>query len=188
MALNDVIQLLVTSRFIDLFVPFVLIFSIMYAALLMSGGIFGGKMNNQIKVLISASISLIAISQHIVSPGSRYDIVEVMLQVLPNIGLLFVGALSVLMLMGFIGGERVGSGLAYYFTIAIIIFVIYLFLVSIDAIPILSGVDSSTVSALLALFVFYLLVSYMTGGEKVKTPEARKVRHEEVIVMSKPGP
>lgn len=176
---TSIAQMLGNSGFITLFVPFILIFSIVYAALLMSN-LFGDekKINNNIKIVISLSIALIAISNHIINPSSKFDVVNVLLNALPNVALIFVAVVAILMLVGMIGGQKVYEEYGNYFTIAIIIIVSYLFLLSSGVdVPRLSFMDQGTISALLSLLVFFLIIAYVTAkddGSKKKYPKIIK--------------
>lgn len=179
MDITQFVRYLIDVHFIDIFVPFLLIFSIIYAVLWVSKKTGILPIEHNIQIIIAAAISIIAITPHVVSPGSRFDIVAIMLEILPNVGLLFLGTLVVLMLMGFIGGKAVGKNLRDYFTIGIIIFIAYLFLVSLNILPTITGVQDSTISALIALFVFWLVVSYITGDDKEETEEELKQKKKQ---------
>jgi len=156
------VNYLVNTGVIELFVPFILIFSLVYAAFLMSG-IFKDKVAKNLQVIISVAISFLAISPHFIAPGSRYDIVAVMLEVLPSVGLLFVAVIAILMLIG-MTGFKAGEDLASWFTVGAVIFIIYLFLISADILDPISFLSNDIISAIIALVIFFLVVAYITGG------------------------
>jgi len=166
----SLVQYLFNTGFIELFVPFILIFALVYSAFVMSGVFKDDKVGKNIKTVIAAAIAFLAISPHFFATGSRYDIVAVMLQVLPDIGLLFVAVIAVLMLISLTGFD-VGESLASWFTIGAVVFIVYLFLVASDILQPLSWLDNDIISALIALVVFFLVVSYITGEKKEKPKE-----------------
>lgn len=172
-SIEESINLLAASGFIENVVPFFLLFTLVYVALSMK--IFGTKRDKDgkevpvlpqnLRVVISASFALLMLGVHYTSPGSQYDIVPIMNMYLADFALIILAVLFVLMGMG-LTGMKMELEYGYYFTIASVILVTYLLLTYSGAIPSFSGLSSDTVSAVIALLVFFLLVKFMTGGDK----------------------
>lgn len=85
---------------IDVLLPFALIFGIIYAVL-DKWGPFKGAENKKINALIGISIALLAIVPHVTGQGP--DIVAMLNQALPEIGLLVVAIVLLMVVTGLAG-------------------------------------------------------------------------------------
>lgn len=160
---NTFFNYLQSNGFIEYFLPFVLLFAIFYIAL--SVKVFGGeKLPKNLRTIIAVSFSILITAQHVLNPFSKFDIVPIMFQFLPDIFLLFLAVLFVLMGMGFVGNQKVYHSYATYFTYGAIILTAYLMLSYTDVLPNFGYISDDTISAVISLGVFFLIVKYITGG------------------------
>lgn len=109
----------------DMLLPFILVFTIVFAVLQKSEIL--GKDKKNFNVVIALVLGLIFIVPHI--SGSYpvgYDPVQVINEALPSISLVAIAAIMLLLLMGIFGGEFTKMAMPFI-AIAAIIFVIYIF-------------------------------------------------------------
>jgi len=176
MDLYNLLNYLQSTGFVEFFLPFILLFSLMYMALsLIEFGPSDKKehLPNNLRTIIAAAFAILMLTPHVTMPGSRFDIVPMMVFFLSDVALLIVGILSVLLLMG-LAGKDVTEEYGTYFTIAAIVFVIYLFLTYLEMIPPLSSISQDTISAAISLIIFVLIVKFVTGGEPDKKKKNKK--------------
>jgi hypothetical protein len=109
----------------DFLIPFVLIFTILYAVL-QKIKLFGeGKKN--FNVIIALAISLLFVVPHVTGTyPSGFDPVQIMNEALPSVSLVAVAAIMLMMLLG-IFGKGLGDTLQPVIAIGSIIFVLYIF-------------------------------------------------------------
>ena len=109
----------------DFLIPFVLIFTILYAVL-QKIKLFGeGKKN--FNVIIALAIALLFVVPHVTGAyPSGYDPVQIMNEALPSVSLVAVAAIMLMMLLG-IFGKGLGDTLQPVIAIGSIIFVLYIF-------------------------------------------------------------
>lgn len=109
----------------DILLPFILVFTIVFAILQKSEIL--GKDKKNFNVVIALVLGLLFIVPHI--SGSYpvgYDPVQVINEALPSISLVAIAAIMLLLLMGIFGGEFTKMAMPFI-AIAAIIFVIYIF-------------------------------------------------------------
>ena len=112
----------------DALLPFLLIFTILFAMLQKTKILGAGKKN--FNVMVALIISLLVVIPHITGsypPGK--DIVEILNTALPNVSILVVAILMGLLLIGLLGGEAkwVGGSLSGIFAIISFGGIIYIF-------------------------------------------------------------
>ena len=113
-----------TYGVMDFLLPFILVFTIVYAVM-QKTQILGSKKN--FNVIIALVLALIFVVPHIVgSYPLGYDPVEVMNQTLPSISLVAVASIMLLLLMG-IFGAGFAKAAAPVIALAAIGFVVYIF-------------------------------------------------------------
>lgn len=112
----------------DALLPFLLIFTIIFAMLQKTKILGAGKKN--FNVMVAFIIAAMVVIPHITrSYPSRYDLVEILNQALPNVSILVVAVVMGLLLIGLLGGEARWMGGSMSGMIAILAFVsiIYIF-------------------------------------------------------------
>ncbi len=112
----------------DALLPFVLIFTIMFAMLQKTQILGAGKKN--FNFVIALVVSLLVVIPHITGsypPGA--DVVEILNSALPNVSIIVVAILMALLLLGLLGGEAnwMGGSLSGWIAIIAFLAVIYLF-------------------------------------------------------------
>lgn len=162
---QTVFQTMESNGFVEYALPFFFVFAVMYLAI--SSKLFGEKyLPKNLRITISLAVSFLIIAQHYLMPYSQYDIVPVLFMYLPDLTLLLLAVLFILMGMGFIGQQKVPHKYAVYFTYFAIAFVIYLMLAYTKVLPMFDAVSDDTLSALIALILFFIIVTFITGGEE----------------------
>ncbi len=101
-AFTNVINTLQNYGVIDVLLPFVLIFSIVYAVLIQFGpfkpGTDGKHPHKSTNIIIALAIGILSIVPHIIGGGP--DIVVMMQGVLPQVGLLIIGIVLLMVIAG----------------------------------------------------------------------------------------
>ena len=150
----------------DLFLPFFLIFAIIFATLqrikLFDPEGSGKKYN----VIIALVLSLLPIMQHILTPGSKFDLVVILSTVLPQVSILIIAIILVMLMLGVVGWNKDKGNLS---TVAGILAIVGLIAVFWNAAN--PGTDFSNVfsgnaelwSLIIIILVFGIVVAYVTG-------------------------
>ena len=112
----------------DALLPFLLIFTIMFAMLQKTSILGAGKKN--FNVMVAFIIAALVVIPHITGsyPG-RYDLVEILNSALPDVSIVIVAVVMALLLIGLMGGEAKWMGGSMSGGIAIFAFIgiIYIF-------------------------------------------------------------
>ena len=151
----------------EVLIPFVLIFTIIYAVLTKTQ-IFAEKRFNSI---IAVTITLITIIPHILGtypPGM--DVVNIINNSLPEVSLLIVAVVMLMIMTGLLYGEWPTKTPVSAIAAALGgILLIGIFLSNFITIPILSYIDPQMQSVIIVLIIFGLVFLYVTsdGGSKV---------------------
>lgn len=131
MAANNFVDLFRTLEsygLTDALLPFLLIFTIMFAMLQKTKILGAGKKN--FNVMIAFIIAALVVIPHITGsyPG-RYDLVEILNTALPDVSIVVVAVVMALLLIGLLGGEAkwMGGSLSGGIAIFAFIGVIYIF-------------------------------------------------------------
>jgi hypothetical protein len=112
----------------DALLPFLLIFTILFAMLQKTMILGAGKKNYN--TIVALSIAALAVIPHITgSYPHGYDLVLILNQALPNVSLIIVAVVMALLLIGLMGGEAVWMGGSLSGGIALVAFlgIIYIF-------------------------------------------------------------
>jgi len=159
----------------DVILPFILIFSIMYAISASVKHIGGSEENNKLRVIISFVVSLLVIIPHVTRSYPRgMDVVQIINNSIPQVAMLIVGTMMALMLLGALGissikghtGKHQGKIVIAAFVIVALIFWDNLNYGSIGRIPFLGWFSNGDVQAILIIFiVFGLIVKLIVGDE-----------------------
>ncbi len=112
----------------DLFLPFLLIFTIIFAVLQKSGVL--GKDKKNFNLVIALVIALSVVIPHVTDsypPGA--DVVDIMNKALPNVSIVIVAIIMLLIMVGVLGGEAkwMGGSLSGWIAIISVLIIIYIF-------------------------------------------------------------
>lgn len=161
----------------DVLLPFILIFTIVWAVLKKASILASEpKLNDRLSIVVATALSLIAVVPHVVGgyPGG-IDVVEIINNALPSIAVLLVGIIMVLILIGIwgikaeAGGKNIGS------IIAMLAFLVvgYIFAESAGwniRYNLFGWIDYDTQAVLVAILVFALIIWFVTGGDDTTKP------------------
>lgn len=171
--LKSFVEIIESWGLTDVMLPFLLIFTILFAILQKTNVLGHGKKN--FNVVIALVFALLVVIPHVLDqypPGA--DVVEIMNSALPNVSILIVGVIMALILIGLFGGESVwmGSSLSGWVAIISFLLVIFIFGASagwwgdqgfIEALDDFFGEDS--VALVIILLVFGIIVWYITKDD-----------------------
>lgn len=154
----------------DFLLPFILVFTIVFAVLQKSEIL--GKDKKNFNVIIALVLGLLFIVPHMTgSYPVGYDPVQVISEALPSISLVAIAVIMLLMLMGIFGGEFKDKAMPVIAFVAIA-FVIYIFGAT-SALNIWRGPHdifywwtSELTELLLIILVFALVVHFITKDQK----------------------
>jgi hypothetical protein len=151
----------------DALLPFLLIFTVIFAVLQKSNILGEGKRN--FNVIVSTVISLMVVIPHVTGsyPANR-DVIDIMNGALPQISIVVVAILMALLLIGILGGEAKWMGGSLSGVIALIAFAVVVYVFGAEA-----GWwanyprdwrwwGSDTSSVVLIILVFAIVIWYIT--------------------------
>jgi hypothetical protein len=172
---SSLFDTLVNSGFVDVILPFVLIFTIIFA-ITEKIKLFGEE--KKYHVIIALVISLATIFPHIMGYyPDQLDPVKIMYSAIPTVSIWIIAVVMVLILIGVFGKEVDigGSSLGGWAVIASILIVGYIFLSSsgiISNLPVIPYLeDPATMALVVILLVFGIVIAYVTGSPKDKPGE-----------------
>ena len=173
---SNLISALQQYGFVDLVIPFVLIFAVMFA-ILTKVKLFGidEKETKKYNTIIAISIALLIVIPHVMSPSPN-DAVNVINKFLPEFVFITLALLILLMLVGLVGGATEptqGKPLGVVVGIAIVVAIIYLALVILNAASPTSGLpaflsDPNFQALVIVILVLGLVIWYI-GHEETDT-------------------
>ena len=171
MASTDFVQffrVLESYGLTDALLPFLLIFTVLFAMLQKTHIMGHGKKN--FNVMISLIISLLVVIPHITGtypPGK--DVVEILNSALPNVSLLVVGILMALLLIGLMGGEARWMGGSLSGGVAIFAFLLIAYIFGGSAgwwqNAGLRWFDSDVMALVVVILVFAIIIWYVTKDD-----------------------
>lgn len=172
---GNAIQYLEQLGVADVILPFILIFTVLFAVL-QRVPIFG-KEARKYNTIFALVVALLAIIPHVTQPGTSYDIIPVINNSLPQIALVVVALLMVMMMTGIIGfeeGKEPWKKWGKYFVYIAAIIVIYIFGASAGLWQYIGFFnyfnDPNLLAVVVILLVFGLVIWFITsektaGGE-----------------------
>jgi hypothetical protein len=154
-----------TYKMLDAFLPFLLVFIIIFAMLQKSNILGQGKKN--FNVMVAAIIGLLVVIPHITGTYQKYDVVNIMNQSLPQISMIAVAIIMALLLIGIMGGESkwLGGSLSGWIAILAFGIVIYIFGGSMNFWNnnfITDWLGADTGSLVVIILIFAIVVWYIT--------------------------
>ncbi len=152
---------------IDALLPFLLIFTVIFAVLQKSNILGEGKRN--FNVVVATVLSLMAVIPHVLGryPPNR-DVIEIMNNALPQVTIVGVAIIMALLLIGILGGEAKWMGGSLSGAIALFAFaiIVYIFGAAADwweNWPQKYGWwGSDTSSIIIIILVFAIIIWYIT--------------------------
>lgn len=173
-SLYDALWQLKNIGVLDIILPFMLIFTIVYAVLQQTHILGEGKKNFNITIAFVMGLGVVI--PHVTNSYRGFDPVDLINSALPNVSVWLVGILSVLILIGLFFGKSfsfANSGmLSTWIVVGAIIVVGYIFLNSANLaldIPFIS--DPVVQGLVIFLLVFFLIVKFITGDDEKKEGE-----------------
>ena len=156
----------------DVMLPFLLIFTIMFAVLQKTRIL--GEEKRQINMVVSLVFGLLVVIPHVTdSYPSGFDIVEVLNQALPSVSVVVVAVIMLLILIGLFGGEAKFLGAALPGWIAFLSLLVILFIFGNAAgwwggqwgswMTNFFGEDA--IAIMIMILVFGIIIAFITGGE-----------------------
>ncbi|MBS3170102.1 hypothetical protein J4210_06485 [Candidatus Woesearchaeota archaeon] len=122
---STLVQYIQTYGILDFFLPFILVFTIVYATLAKLKIVGEGK--KQFNIIIALVLALLFVVPHMVGTYPLgYDPVVVLNTALPSISLVSVAAIMVLLLMG-VFGTKFAQGAVPFIALVSLGFVVYIF-------------------------------------------------------------
>lgn len=167
--------------FVDLLIPFVLIFAVLFA-ILQKVGIFGGAEGKKYNVVISVAIALLIVIPHALSPNPG-DAVSVINRFLPEFVFISIALLILLVLVGLVGGgTKVSSGGGLIVGIASVLAVIYLAIVILSSASPNSNLpaflsDPNFQAIIIVILVLGLVIYYIGGDDTNKLDFGKLIKN-----------
>ena len=161
----------------DVLLPFLLIFTIIFAVLQKTKILGEGKKN--MNVIVSLVIALLVVIPHVTnSYPPNADIVDIMNKSIPQVAVIVVAIVMLFIMLGLLGGEAAWHGkITSWIVIAAAVVVLYIFGASAGW---WQGWDwfnrvfgSETVAVIIILLVFGIVIGFVTS-EKEKTEAGKK--------------
>lgn len=174
MALQDALQLLDQLGFTDVFLPFILIFTIVFAVL-EKIHLFGEGKSKKYNSVIALSLAIGVVIPHVLGKyPAGSDIVEILNNALPNVSIVIVALVFLLVFIGLFGGEaKWGSGvIGGFVTFAALGLILYIFGSAAgwweNSQTLYYLYDSNVQATLLIIAVFWVIISTITKDENSK--------------------
>ena len=174
---NSWVNVLQQYGVLDFLLPFLLVFTIIYAVLSKTK-ILGGEEKKQFNIIVALVLALLFVVPHMLGTYPLgYDPVAVLNATLPSISLVAVAAIMLLLLMGVFGTDF-SKAAAPFIAVIAILFVIYIFGASLSIwrgpYDIFYWWTTDVTELLIVLIVFGLIVYFITK-EPTKTSGNRVV-------------
>ena len=164
---------------LDILLPFMLVFTLVFAAL-QKMKLFGEEKKN-INMIIALVMGLLFVVPHVTGDYTDFDPVEIMNSFLPSVSLLLIAVVMFLLILGVFGAETAwGGGIAGWVSIGAFVAVLWIFGASADWWGggfVVDMLGDDIVSLAVVLIVFALIISFITSDEK-KDKEGMKVMRD----------
>jgi hypothetical protein len=154
----------------DVLLPFLLIFTIIFA-ILQKSKILGDQKKN-LNVVVALVIGLLVVIPHVTnSYPANADVVEIMNKAIPSVSLVVVAILMLFIIIGLFGGEADWTGpISGWVAVIAFVIIVWIFGAASDW---WNGwrwfndfFGSQTVAVIIIILVFALIIGFITAGEK----------------------
>jgi hypothetical protein len=163
----DFFRLLEGYGFTDALLPFLLIFTIVFAVLQKTN--IMGKDKKNFNVILALVMALTAVIPHVTdSYPYGYDVIDIINQSLPQVSLLAVAAIMLMLLIGLFGAESkwMGGSLSGWMAIISFIFIVLIFGGAAgwwtDITDYIEWMDDDTVALIIMILIFGVIIWYVT--------------------------
>jgi len=154
----------------DVLLPFILVFTIVFAVLQRTEILGAGKKN--FNVVIALVVSLSVVIPHVLGNyPSGYDVVDIINTVLPQVSLVAIAFLMVLILAGLVGGKIIGESIGGFLVLISLIAIVLIFGGSLgwwESNWFYNFFGEETVALVIMILVFGLIIWFIT--REAKTP------------------
>lgn len=171
MGFPELIRTLESYGVSDVLLPFILIFTIVFAVMQKSKLLGDNKKN--FNIIIALVMSLAVVIPHVLGKYPRNaDVVDIMNRALPNISIIIVAILMVLLIMGVFGANIKLAGTYMGGWMLVIGFLLVLIIFgnaagwSIFQWDILSRMDKDIKNLIIIILVFGIIIGFITGDDK----------------------
>ncbi|MBW3013794.1 prominin family protein [Candidatus Woesearchaeota archaeon] len=205
---HEVMNQLYRMGVLDVVLPFMFLFVIIYAALVKTGILHHrDRVNKAYDVTVAVIIALLGVTPHVIfgtpMPDGRLggvlfgfpDVVEIMNNALPSITIWILALMMVMFLTGMFGLENLQERYGKWVLGLAVIIVIYIFGNAagiFGAMPSYLGFlnDDDNKLFLLILFIFAIVIYFIVGGRRRATqqPEPQPERPDQPGREDVPGP
>tara|TARA_Y100000310_G_scaffold101298_1_gene99298 strand:- start:2696 stop:3283 length:588 start_codon:yes stop_codon:yes gene_type:complete len=158
---------------LDALLPFLLIFTVIFAILQKTKVIGGDKKN--IHVIIALIVALLVVLPHVTNPGGPADVVNIINQAIPHVSVVIVAIIMLLILIGAFGKdiEFMETSLAGWIAIAAFVAIVYIFGAAAGwgwKIPKLfeGWLNDQTMSIVLVILAFGIVIWWITKEPRDK--------------------
>ncbi|MGV8150620.1 MAG: hypothetical protein ACP5NV_02730 [Candidatus Woesearchaeota archaeon] len=178
---QDGLMTLNEAGILDVILPFILVFTIVFAVLQKTkilGEEKDGKPRKNFNAVIALVMGLAVVIPHVIGtyPSPESDVVLIINSALPNVSAVMIAVIMLLLIMGVFGGDVnvAGSGLAGWAVIFAIIATVVIFGNAANwfNLPNWLGFleDSETQALIVVILVFALIIWFITKEDKEKKP------------------
>lgn len=182
--LRGFIQSLESWGLTDVLLPFLLVFTLIFA-MMQKTRLLGEKKKN-LNVVIALIFGLLVVIPHVTGTyRTNYDPVDIINNAIPGISLVVIAILMLLLLVGLFGGEAKFFGMAFrgWVVLFSVIAVLWIFGSSAGWWLGWSWVNnlfgSDAIAIIIILVVFGLIIVFVTGGEGEREERTRMGRFSE---------
>lgn len=185
--LRGFIQALESWGLTDVMLPFLLVFTIIFA-MFQKTRILGEKKKN-LNVVVSLVFALLVVIPHVTGTYryalGPYDPVDIINRALPAVSIVVIAILMMMLLIGLFGGEVQFFGMAFRGWIILLSAITIIWIFGSAAgwwwgwgwVNNLFGSD--TIAIIIIVVVFGLIIAFITGGEKEREERTRFGRFSE---------
>jgi len=175
----------------DVILPFILIFTIVFATL-EKIKIFtdktsdpDGAKNKKYSTMIALVMAFAVVVPHVTGVYYMgFDAVEVINRALPHVGLLLTAIVMMLLTLGLWTGKRADGtkGMGQWFTLGSGLLVVIIFVASMGwwVVPnwVYSLLHSDVIALVIAVLVFGIIIKFVTGNDKTSAEDKAKKKAE----------
>ncbi len=164
----------------DIFLPFLLIFVVVYAILQKTNIL--GEDKKKLNVMMGVIIGLLVVIPHVMNTYPKgWDIVEIINEAIPSVSFVLIAVIMLLILLGIFGSDATAFGkrLGGWITILATAIILIIFgaaagwWTSWDWFEDTFGQD--VISLVVILLIFGIIISFITGGEKDESKPKRDI-------------